>query len=113
MIELGALLLFGVAIVAVVIAFATILKLAFWAILLPFRLLFWLLGAVLMLPVLLFKGIVGGLSMVLAVPLGLVGVILAGIGLAFALVLPALPVILMVVAIYYLLRPSPAPLVRS
>ena len=114
MIELGALLLFGVALVAVVMAFATILKLAFWTILLPFRLLFWLLGAILVLPVLLFKLIIGGFSMLLAIPLALVGVVLAGLGIAFAFVLPAIPVILMVAAIYYLLRPAaPGPLVRS
>ena len=47
MIELGALLLFGVAIVAVIVAFTAILKAIFWVVLMPFRLVFWLLGAVL------------------------------------------------------------------
>ena len=41
MIELGALLLFGVAIVAVIVAFAAVLKAIFWVVLLPFRLVFW------------------------------------------------------------------------
>ena len=41
MIELGALLLFGVVIVAVIVAFAAVMKAIFWIVLLPVRLVFW------------------------------------------------------------------------
>ena len=113
MIELGALVLFGVAIVAVLMAVVVIIKMALWALLLPFRLLFWLLGTLLVLPALLLKLIGSGVTMLLSVPVAVIGVVLTGLAVAFAFLLPAIPVILMVGAIYYLLRPQPGPLARN
>jgi hypothetical protein len=113
MIELGALLVFGVAIVALVLAFAFILKTLFWLILFPVRLVFWALGAVLMLPLLLLKLIFGGIMMLAAVPLVLLGLIAAALALAFGVFVPALPIIFLGALLWYLVRPEPTPLVRG
>jgi hypothetical protein len=120
MIELGALLLFGVAIVALIVAFAAIVKALFWAVLLPIRLVFWLLGAILMVPLLLLKVLSGGFMALLAVPLFLakvplflLGLIVAAIALVFGVLLPALPLILLVALFWYLVRPEPATLARN
>jgi hypothetical protein len=107
MIELGALLLFGVAIVAVIVAFAAILKAILWVVLLPFKLLFWGLGAILMLPLLLLKLVFGGLMALLAVPFALIGGVVALIALIFGVLVPALPLILLVALLWYLVRPEP------
>ena len=131
MIELGALLVFGVALVAVIVAFTAIVKTVFWLVLMPFRLAFWLFGAVLMVPVLLLKvlsgglvalfavplfllkAVFGGLMTVLAAPLFLLGLIVAVIALVFGVLLPALPLILLVALFWYLVRPEPARLARN
>jgi hypothetical protein len=113
MIELGALLLFGVAIVALLVALAAVLKAIFWVVLLPFRLAFWVLGAVLMLPLLLLKLVFGGLMALLAVPFVLIGGVVAAIAMIFGVLIPALPLILLVVLLWYLVRPEPTRLARN
>jgi hypothetical protein len=131
MIELGALLLFGVAIVALIVAFAAIVKALFWVVLLPVRLVFWGLGAILMVPLLLLKvlsggfmallavplflvkAVFGGLMALLAVPLFLLGLVVAAIALIFGVLLPALPLILLVGLFWLLVRPEPARLARN
>lgn len=113
MIELGALVLFGIVIVAVIAAFAMIVKALFWVVLLPFRLVFWLLGALLMLPLLLVKALFGGLMALLALPLALLGLAAAAIALVFGVLIPAIPLIFLAALFWYLVRPEPTHLVRS
>jgi hypothetical protein len=113
MIELGALLLFGVALVALIVAFAAILKVVFWLVLMPFRLLFWALGAVLWVPLFLLKTLFGGLMALLAVPFALLGLLAGVIALIFGVLIPALPIILLVGLLWLLVRPQPASLARN
>ncbi len=107
MIELGALMLFGVVIVAVIVAFAAVMKAIFWIVLLPVRLVFWALGAVLLLPLLLLKLLFGGLMALVAVPFVLLGLIVGAIALIFGVLIPALPLILLAALLWYLVRPEP------
>ena len=107
MIELGALLLFGVAILVVVAVAAAVLKVVLWAVFLPFRLLFWLLGGLVILPFLLLKLLFGAVMFVLTLPLLLLGLIAGAIAAAVGLMLPLLPLILLAALIYYLVRPEP------
>jgi len=83
MLELAAIVFIVMTAWAVVAAAAILLKTVVWLILLPFRLLF----AVLVLPLLLIKAIVGGLLMVIVLPLlavaGIVAGVISGIGLAW------------------------------
>ena len=113
MIELGALLLFGVALVALIVAFTAILKAIFWVVLMPFRLVFWLLGAVLMVPLLLVKLLFGGLMTLLAVPLVLLGLLVAAVAVIFGVLIPAIPLILLAALVWYLVRPEPTRLARN
>ena len=108
MIELGALLLFGVALVALMVAFAAILKAVFWLVLLPFRVVFWALGAILFVPLFLAKMLFGGLMALLAVPLVLLGLLAAALAMIFGVLIPAIPLILLVALFWYLVRPEPA-----
>jgi hypothetical protein len=110
MIELGALLLFGVVLVALIVAFAAILKAVFWLVLLPFRVVFWALGAVLMVPLLLVKMLFGGLMALLAVPFVLLGLLAAAIAMVFGVLIPAIPLIFLVALLWYLVRPEPSPI---
>ena len=113
MIELGALLLFGVALVAVIVAFTAILRAIFWVVLMPFRLVFWLLGAVLMVPLLLVKLLFGGLMTLLAAPLVLLGLLGAAVAGVFGVLIPAIPLILLAALFWYLVRPEPTRLARN
>ena len=113
MIELGALLLFGVALVALIVAFTAILKAVFWLVLMPFRLVFWALGAILMVPLLLVKVLFGGLMALLAVPFVLLGLLAAAIAMIFGVLIPAIPLIFLAALFWYLVRPEPAPLARN
>jgi hypothetical protein len=113
MIELGALLLFGVVIVAVIVAFAALMKAIFWMVLLPVRLVFWALGALLMVPLLLLKLLFGGLMALVAVPFVLLGLIVGVIALIFGVLIPALPLILLAALLWYLVRPEPTRLARN
>ena len=113
MIELGALLLFGVALVALIVAFMAILKAVFWLVLMPFRVVFWALGAILFVPLFLAKMLFGGLMALLAVPLVLLGLLAAFIAMVFGVLIPAIPLIVLVALFWYLVRPEPAPLVRN
>jgi hypothetical protein len=113
MIELGALLVFGVAMVAVIVAFTAILKAVFWLVLMPFRLLFWALGAILMVPLFLVKLLFGGLTALLAVPFALLGLLVAAVAMIFGVLIPAIPLILLVALFWYLVRPEPTPLARN
>jgi hypothetical protein len=113
MIELGALVLFGIVIVTLVAAFAMIVKAVFWVVLLPFRLVFWLLGALLMLPLLLLKALFGGLMALLALPLALLGLAVGAIALLFGVLIPAIPLIFLAALFWYLVRPERTHLARS
>ena len=113
MIELGALVLFGIVIVSLVAAFAFLVKALFWVILLPFRLVFWLLGALLMVPLLLLKTLFGGLMALLAVPIALLGLAVAAIALLFGVLVPAIPLIFLAALFWYFVRPERTHLARS
>ena len=89
MIELGALLVFGVAVVSLILVAGLVLKTILWVLLLPFRLVFWLIGSLLILPFLLIKAVVGGLLMLLALPLLVIGLVIGAI--AFAAAGPSAP----------------------
>ena len=111
MIELAAFVLFGIAVVTILVAFTTIVKALFWLLLLPVRLVFWLVGTVLMLPFLLIKGIVGGLAMVLVIPAvaiagGAAAVALVAVGTA--LLVPLIPLVFLAALIWFLIRPERA-----
>ena len=93
MLELLAIGLAGLVALAVLGAIGGLVALVLWLVLLPFRILgfaFKLLGALLMLPFLLFGGIL------LAV--------LVGIPLLFTVLLPALPIVLLAWLIWWLVR---------
>lgn len=93
MLELVAIGLAGLVLVAVLGAVGGLLALLFWLITLPFRILgfaFRLLGALLMLPFLLLGGLV--LAVVVGIPV------------LFAVLLPALPVVLLAWLIWWLVR---------
>lgn len=112
MIELGLLLLAGAAILTGVIVLGVILKAVLWVVLLPFRLLFWGLGALLVLPILLFKllcFLFGGILLLLALPIIVVSLLAAAA--AAALLVPLLPLLLVALVaavIWLLVRPEPA-----
>jgi hypothetical protein len=110
MIELGALLLFGVAMVCLVLTAGLILKAILWLLLLPVRLVFWTIGALLLLPLLLTKLLAGGVIFLIALPI-LVFAVLAGV-VATAVVVPAIPLIVLIALVWYLVRPD-APRVPS
>ena len=112
MIEFGALAVVGIAMVAIV----SVIKALFWVLLLPVRLIFWLVGSVLMLPLLMVKAVFGGLLMLLAVPAAVVAALAAAavvIAVGAALLVPLLPIALLLALIWYLVRPEPRALVRS
>jgi hypothetical protein len=107
MIELGVLMLLGVAVVAAC-ALAVLLKALLWVLLLPFRILFWTLAGLVSLPLLLLNGLVGGLVLLLALPLFLVSLLVGGLAVGFfALLLPLLPILLVVGLVWYLLEAPP------
>ncbi len=111
MIELGLLLLAGAAILTGVIVLGVILKAVLWVVLLPFRLLFWGLGSLLVLPILLFKFLgflFGGLLLLLALPIIVVSLVAAAAAAAAALLVPLLPLLLVAAVIWLLVRPEPA-----
>jgi hypothetical protein len=103
MIELGALLLFGVAMVCLVLAAGVILKTVLWLVLLPVRLVFWLLGTLLFLPLLLIKLLVGSVVFLIALPVLAIVVV----AVATALLVPAIPLIFLIALVWYLVRPEP------
>jgi hypothetical protein len=113
MVELGALLLLGVAVLTFVVAIAAALKAVLWIILLPIRLVFWLLGMLLVLPLLLVKLVFGGIVMLIALPLIVIGLALAFVVAAVAIVLPLVPFILLIALIWYLIKPDPHALART
>ena len=102
MIELGALLLVAVAVLGLVFAAGVILKTFFWIVFLPIRLVFWLIGSLLLIPLLLLK-LVGGLIFLLALPI--LGI--AAVAIVVSVLLPAIPLILLAAFVWYLVRPVP------
>lgn len=105
MIELAVLLFAGLAIFTFLMAVAVV-KIVLWVVLLPFRLLFWAIGGLLVLPLLLLKAVVGGVLLLLALPLLVVGSLLAVVLVAVVVLLPLLPFVLLCLLIWYLLRSS-------
>ena len=110
MIELGALVLLGVAALFLV---GLAIKAIVWVILLPIRLVFWLLGGLLLLPLLLFKFLLGGLILLISVPFIIISLVAALAAVVAGLLLPLLPLVLLVAVIWYFFRPQPQALVRG
>ena len=110
MIEVGAFVVFGIAMVVLTIVFASLVKALVWVLLLPVRLIFWLVGSVLVLPLFVLKAVVGSFLMLVALPVVLIAVMAT---VAAALLIPIVPVALLLALIWYLLRPQPGALVRS
>ena len=107
MIELGALLLFGVAMVCLVLTAGLILKAVLWLVLLPVRLVFWTIGTLLFLPFLLIKLLVGGVIFLIAVPILVVVFAVGAVAVATAVIVPAIPLIFRIALVWYLVRPEP------
>src|SRR4051812_7189971 len=108
MIALLVLAVVGVALFAVLIG-AAVLRTVLWLVFLPFRLLF----ALLLLPFLLIKAIVGGLLFLVAGPLVALLAIVASIVLAAVLAVPLAPVLLVLFAVWLFARPRRQVLVTS
>jgi hypothetical protein len=112
MIELGLLLLAGLA-VAAVILFVAVAKVVLWVLLLPLRLLFWIVGGLILLPLLLAKALVGGVLLILALPfIALAAAIGLAVGAVFLLI-PLLPLILLGMLVWVLVRGRSEALVRT
>ena len=107
MIELGALLLFGVAMVCLVLTAGLILKAMLWLVLLPVRLVFWTIGTLLLLPLLLIKLLAGGVIFLIALPILVVVFAVVAVAMATAVLVPAIPLILLIALVWYLVRPEP------
>jgi hypothetical protein len=99
-IELG--LLAGVACVVFAVAMVLVaaVKTLLWLVLLPLRLLFY----VLLLPLLLIKAIVGGLLFVVLGPILIVGFLIAAVAAIVAFAVPLLPVLFVAFLIWLLVR---------
>jgi hypothetical protein len=113
MIELGALVLLGLLGLAVLCAVSVIVKAVLWVALLPFRLVLWLVGGLLLLPFLLFKFLLAGIIFVISLPVIIISMIAAAAAFVAAMLLPLAPVVLLVALIWYLVRPEPQALVRG
>ena len=107
MIELGALLLFGVAMVCLVLTAGLILKALLWLVLLPVRLVFWTIGTLLLLPLLLIKLLAGGVIFLIALPILVVVFAVVAVAVAMAVLVPAIPLIFLIALVWYLVRPEP------
>ena len=106
MIELGALLLVAVAVLGLVFAAGIILKTIFWVVFLPVRLVFWLIGSLLLVPLLLLK-LLGGIIFLLILPILAIAFSLATVAVVVSVLLPAIPLILLAAFVWYLVRPQP------
>jgi hypothetical protein len=108
MIELGALVLVAVAVLGLVFAAGVIVKTLLWLVFLPFRLVFWLIGSLLILPFLLLKLVAGAVFLIalpiLAIAFGVVTV---------AVLIPAIPLLLLIALVWYLARPEARVAVRG
>jgi hypothetical protein len=113
MIELGLLLVLGVGGIILLLTVATVIKTVLWVVLLPFRLVFWVIGALLVIPFLLFKFLFGGLILLLALPIIVLSLLAGLAAAAAALFLPLLPFVLLAVLLWYLIRPESQALVRG
>lgn len=112
MIELGVVMLLGLLVIAVC-ALAAAVKAVLWVVLLPFRLLFWIVAGAIVIPLLALKVLLAGLLMLAALPLVLASAVaVLALGL-FALLLPLLPVVLLVALVWYLVADQPRALVRG
>ena len=106
MIELGALLLVAVAVLGLVVAAGVIVKTLLWLVFLPIRLAFWLIGGLLILPLLLFK-LVAGILFLIALPFLAIIFGVVTVAVAASLLIPAIPLILLIALVWYLVRPEP------
>lgn len=106
MIELGALLLVAVAVLGLVFAAGVILKAIFWIVFLPIRLVFWLIGSLLLIPLLLLK-LLGGIIFLLTLPILAIGFGIAAVAVAMSVLLPAIVVILLMALVWHFVRPEP------
>lgn len=99
----GALVVLAFVLFVVVAALAVIgaiLKFLFWLVLLPFRLVVYLL----VLPFLLLKFLIGGVLLVVLGPVIVIGAVLAFIAFALALLAPLLPLLALAALIWFIVR---------
>src|SRR4029450_381621 len=92
MIELGALLLLGVAVVCLVVTAGLILKTVLWLVLLPVRAVFWLIGTLLLLP-LLIKLLGGGVIFPIALPILAIVFAVVAVAMTAVALIPAIPLL--------------------
>ncbi|MBY0496587.1 MAG: hypothetical protein K2Y23_20470 [Cyanobacteria bacterium] len=108
LIALAGLFIGGLAVAAILGIVFLVLKLAFWAVLLPFR----LLTKLIWVPIGLAAGGVGlaaGAAIIpIALVIGLVVAVLAAIAAVLALLIPAIPFLLLGLAVWAVLRRRPA-----
>ena len=105
MIELGALVLVAVAVLGLVVAAGVIVKTLLWLVFLPIRLAFWLIGGLLILPLLLLK-LVAGVLFLIALPFLAIAFGVVTVAVAAAVLLPAIPLILLIALVWYVVRPE-------
>lgn len=113
MIELALLLLLGVSLLVAFVVAATVLKVLLWVVLLPIRLVFWTIGALFVLPLLILKALLGGALVVIALPILAIAALAGVAAVVLALLLPLVPFVLLGALAWYLLRPENHALVRS
>jgi hypothetical protein len=90
---------------AALFAIGALVKTVLWIVLLPLRLVFWIVGGLIVLPLLLFKFVAGAIIFVIALPVIVVSVLAA-------LLVPLVPVIFLVALVWFLIRPEATALVR-
>jgi len=108
MIALLVLAVVGTALIAAFVG-AAVLRGLFWLVLLPLRLLF----ALLFIPILLIKAILGGLMFLVVGPVFAVLAIVAAVVLSIVLAIPLAPVLLVLFAVWMLSRPRRQALIRG
>jgi hypothetical protein len=79
-----------------------LLKALLWLVLLPIRLVFYLF----LIPLVLFKAVVGGILMLIVGPIVAIAALAAGIALAAAIIVPLLPLLFIALAIWFVVRVS-------
>ena len=103
MIELGALLLLGVAVVCLVLTAGLILKTVLWVVLLPVPCGVLAVGTLLLLPLLLIKLLVGGIIFLIALPILAIVLAVVAVAVTAVALIPAIPLIFLI-ALYLVSR---------
>jgi hypothetical protein len=111
MIELGLLVLLALGGIFLLMVVGTVIKAVLWVVLLPLRLVFWVLGGLLLIPLLLLKFFFGGIIFLIALPVIAISLLAALAAAAVALLVPLLPLVVLAALVWYLIRPESQALV--